>query len=169
MTYHVEIESSAVKALSRIDLADRRRIASKIQGLAANPRPDGAIKLTGADGWRIRVGNYRVVYVIDDTIRVVTVTRIAHRREGLPGFVMAKFVPISEAKGHLSELVRASDNDEVLLMRHGRPAAVLLSARRYDGLLEEIEDLKDRLSVHERDGLTVDFDKVLAEMGLLGE
>lgn len=79
---------------------------------------------------------------------------------------MAKLVPLSEAKGHLSELVRDSDSDEVLLMRHGRPAAVMLSARRWDALQEELEDLRDRLSVAEREGVTVDFDKVMAELGL---
>jgi antitoxin StbD len=79
---------------------------------------------------------------------------------------MAKLVPLSEAKGHLSELVRDSDSDEVLLMRHGRPAAVMLSARRWDAVQEELEDLRDRLSVTERDGVVVDFEKVMAELGL---
>ncbi len=79
---------------------------------------------------------------------------------------MAELVPISEAKGRLSELVRASDEVDVLLMRHGRPAAVVLSARRYGALLEEVEDLRDRLSVHERDGVTVDFDRARASLGL---
>jgi len=78
---------------------------------------------------------------------------------------MAKLVPISEAKGRLSELVRDSDAADVLLLRHGRPAAVIVSMRRYEALLEEIEDLRDRLSIHEREGLTVELDKVLAELG----
>lgn len=81
MTYHVEIEASALKALERIERGDQRRIVDKIRSLAENPRPDGAVKLTGADGWRVRVGNYRVVYVIEDAVLVVTVTRVAHRRE----------------------------------------------------------------------------------------
>lgn len=81
---------------------------------------------------------------------------------------MSQFMPISEAKGRLSEVVRDSDAEDVLLMRHGRPAAVVLSVRRYGALLEEMEDLQDRLSVHEREGLTVDFEKALAELGLLG-
>lgn len=79
---------------------------------------------------------------------------------------MAVLIPISEAKGKLAELVRDSDESDVVLMKHGRPAAVVLSVRRHEALLEEIEDLKDRLSIHEREGLTMSLDKVLAELGL---
>ncbi|MGH9101893.1 MAG: type II toxin-antitoxin system RelE family toxin [Acidimicrobiales bacterium] len=51
-------------------------------GLADDPRPRGCEKLAGmADAWRIRSGNYRVVYTIDDHVQVVTITRVGHRRE----------------------------------------------------------------------------------------
>jgi mRNA interferase RelE/StbE len=54
----------------------------KIEGLAANPRPSGCRKLRGyKDLWRIRIGDYRVVYIIDDDRKTVSVTRIAHRRD----------------------------------------------------------------------------------------
>ena len=79
---------------------------------------------------------------------------------------MSHLIPITEAKGRLAEVVRDSDSEDVLLMRHGRPAAVVMSTRRHDALLEELEDLRDRLSVHERDGLTMDFDKLAAELGV---
>lgn len=79
---------------------------------------------------------------------------------------MAEMTPISEAKGRLSELVRNSDLDDVLLLRHGRVAAMLMSARRHDALMEELEDLRDRLSIHEREGVTLDFDKLRAELGV---
>jgi antitoxin StbD len=79
---------------------------------------------------------------------------------------MPDMVPISDARTHLAELVRESDDRNVLLLRHGRPAAVLMSARRHDALLEEIEDLRDRLSVHEREGLTIELDKLKAELNL---
>jgi phosphomannomutase len=69
------------------------------------------------------------------------------------------------ATRELAKLVRDSDSVDVLLLRHGRPAAVILSTRRYEALLEELEDLRDRLSIHEREGLTVELDKVLAELG----
>lgn len=76
------------------------------------------------------------------------------------------FMPVTEAKAQLTSLVTRSDIDDVTIMKHGRPAAVLISHRRFEALLEEIEDLKDRLSVHERDGVTIDFDKAMAELGI---
>ncbi|WP_193625190.1 type II toxin-antitoxin system Phd/YefM family antitoxin [Mycobacterium tuberculosis] len=63
----------------------------------------------------------------------------------------SSLVPISEARAHLSRLVRESADDDVVLMNHGRPAAILISAERYESLMEELEDLRDRLSVHERE------------------
>lgn len=60
----------------------------------------------------------------------------------------SSLVPISEARAHLSRLVRESADDDVVLMNHGRPAAILISAERYESLMEELEDLRDRLSVH---------------------
>lgn len=75
-------------------------------------------------------------------------------------------IGISEAKGRLAELVRDSDDHDVTLLRHGRPVAVLVSTPRYEALLERLEDALDRLSVHERDGVTMDFDKLTAELGL---
>jgi mRNA interferase RelE/StbE len=58
------------------------RIVLRLEHLAATPRPPGCKKLKGGDKeWRIRVGEYRIVYVIDDRARTVDVTRIAHRRD----------------------------------------------------------------------------------------
>ena len=58
------------------------RIISRLEHLASTPRPQGCRKLKGGDKeWRIRVGDYRIVYEIDDAARTVDVTRIAHRRE----------------------------------------------------------------------------------------
>ena len=82
---------------------------------------------------------------------------------------MSKLVPISEARARLSQLVREAADQQVVSMNHGRPAAVLISADRYDSLLEEVEDLKDRLSVHERDHLSMPLDKLIVELGLVGE
>ncbi|HLR96712.1 MAG TPA: type II toxin-antitoxin system RelE/ParE family toxin [Jiangellaceae bacterium] len=80
MTYRVEIERQAAKGLRRIDAKQRRRIEDRIQALANDPRPTGAIKLTGVDGYRIRVGDYRVVYTISDQTVTVTVVRVGHRK-----------------------------------------------------------------------------------------
>ncbi|MGH3065388.1 MAG: type II toxin-antitoxin system RelE family toxin, partial [Gaiellaceae bacterium] len=59
----------------------RDRVRLAIDGLAGNPRPVGCSKLAGRDDYRIRVGNYRVVYAVDDAERLVIVARIDHRRE----------------------------------------------------------------------------------------
>ncbi len=79
---------------------------------------------------------------------------------------MQKIIPISEAKARLAEIVRDSDSHDVVLMKHGRPSAVVMSAARHGELLEQLEDLSDRLAVHEREGLTMDYDKLAAELGL---
>jgi mRNA interferase RelE/StbE len=84
--YHVEIELSAAKSLAAIAKGDRTRIADKIAALGTDTRPHGAVKLTGADAWRIRSGDYRIVYIIEDAVRIVTVTRVAHRREAYRRF-----------------------------------------------------------------------------------
>jgi len=79
---------------------------------------------------------------------------------------MAEMIPVSEAKARLSELVRRSDETDVFVMRHGRVAGVIISSRRYDAMLEEAEDLRDRLSVYEAEGVTVSLDKLEADLGL---
>lgn len=77
----MEMERVAITGLAKLPRNDQQRVMDKLRGLAENPRPVGVTKLTGADGWRIKSGNYRVVYLIDDTARIVTVTRIAHRKD----------------------------------------------------------------------------------------
>ena len=71
----------AVRAFGRLRGPLRERIASAIDGLATDPRPHGAVKLAGRDDFRVRVGDYRIVYAVDDAERLVLVARIAHRRE----------------------------------------------------------------------------------------
>ncbi len=79
---------------------------------------------------------------------------------------MAQMIRVTEARARLAELVTASDEEDVLLIRHGRPAAVLMSVRRHADLMELIDDLEDRLAVHERaDEPAISFDKFLTEMG----
>ena len=80
--YALEIKPSARKELENLSDNLVARLAPKINGLAAHPRPSGCRKLRGyKDLWRIRVGDFRVVYIIDDHRKMVSVTRIAHRRE----------------------------------------------------------------------------------------
>jgi mRNA interferase RelE/StbE len=80
--YRVLIERAAEKDLGRLSTAIHERVIVAIQRLAKNPRPTGCRKLAGADNdWRIRVGDYRVIYEIVDDIRVVRVNRVRHRGE----------------------------------------------------------------------------------------
>lgn len=75
-------------------------------------------------------------------------------------------VPVSEAKGRLSELLREADEHDVVLTRHGRAAAVLNSYARHEALVDRLEDALDRLSVYERDSMIVDFEKLVTSLGL---
>lgn len=80
--YEVFIKASAAKELEGIGTKkDRRRIAAHIQELAKNPRPSGFQKLSGADKYRIRCGNYRIVYSINEDDLIVQIVKIGHRRE----------------------------------------------------------------------------------------
>lgn len=81
--YKLLIKPSAAKELDAIgSRSDRLRIIDRIQALAANPRPPSSEKLAGhEDRYRVRQGRYRVVYLIDDGRRELTVFRIGHRRE----------------------------------------------------------------------------------------
>jgi mRNA interferase RelE/StbE len=80
--YSLEIKQSAQKELDALDDALFTRIDRKILALADNPRPAACKKLKGyKDQWRLRVGDWRVLYIIDDAAKLVTITRIAHRRE----------------------------------------------------------------------------------------
>jgi mRNA interferase RelE/StbE len=80
--YQVVIERRAEKEMDRLTQQVRRRVAEAILGLASDLRPPGCRKLVGSDDvWRIRMGDYRVIYLIADAVRVVRVNRVRHRRE----------------------------------------------------------------------------------------
>lgn len=81
MTYKVTILRRAQKELGALAGEAYDRVRDAIAGLAEDPRSPGCLKLTGRDGWRIRIGNYRVVYEIDDSGQVVTVLHVGHRRD----------------------------------------------------------------------------------------
>ncbi len=81
MTYKIFIERSAQKSLSKIPNPNRDRIVESISGLSTIPRPQGAKELTGRDAWRIRVGNYRIIYEIEDDKLIILVVVIRHRRD----------------------------------------------------------------------------------------
>lgn len=79
--YRVELRPAAVRALRKLDPQIRLRIQGVIALLAQDPRPPGARALQGRDGLRVRVGDYRVVYTVDDNVLTVVVVRLVHRRD----------------------------------------------------------------------------------------
>jgi len=80
--YRILLERSAERDLGRLSYEVHDRIIKAIQGLANNPRPPGCRRLVGSkNDWRIRVGDYWVIYEIADEIRIVRVNRVRHRRE----------------------------------------------------------------------------------------
>jgi mRNA interferase RelE/StbE len=80
--YAVEIKPSARKELEALQNTHLARVIRKIESLAGEPRPAGCKKLKGyKDQLRVRVRDWRIVYIVDDTARLISVTRIAHRRE----------------------------------------------------------------------------------------
>lgn len=82
MAYAVEFSPGAEREFRKLDRETQRRLRPRIDALASEPRPAGAKRLQGRENlWRIRAGDYRIVYEVRDQILVVLVVRIAHRRE----------------------------------------------------------------------------------------
>jgi len=79
--YSVRIKRSAAKELEAVPLKDRKRIVKRIEGLATTPRPPGCEKLSGEEKYRLRQGNYRILYEIIDRELIVTVVKIGDRRD----------------------------------------------------------------------------------------
>ena len=78
--YAIEFLPSAARELANLDLATRRRVARRITQLAEEPRGAGSVKLRGADDvWRARVGDYRILYRIEDEVLIVLVIKVGHR------------------------------------------------------------------------------------------
>ena len=82
MAYRVEVKPKAEKAIGKIPNPHRRRIAKAIDALARDPRPTGCTKLIGSDdAYRVRVGDYRIVYQIAGRVLIVYIIRVAHRKD----------------------------------------------------------------------------------------
>lgn len=81
MAYRLELETRALKELKSLPRDRRELISDVLDDLERNPRPPGAKKLSGLEGWRVRKGDYRVLYAVDDASRSVRVYRIGHRRD----------------------------------------------------------------------------------------
>ena len=80
-SYKIVVKKSVTKDLKSIPKKDVKRILSAIQKLADEPRPPQAKKLSGQDRFRIRQGNYRILYTIEDTRLVVCVVKVGNRRD----------------------------------------------------------------------------------------
>lgn len=81
MAYQIFIEKNAIKQLKHISRQDLPAIKAGISSLAENPRPYGYIKLKGEEAYRIRIGNYRIIYEIYDNVLIVKVVAVAHRKD----------------------------------------------------------------------------------------
>lgn len=79
--YKIEFKKSAVKELNELESKVIKRIISKIKALSSNPRPEGCIKLTAEERYRIRIGNYRILYEIIDELLIIYVVKVAHRKD----------------------------------------------------------------------------------------
>ena len=80
-SYKLLIKPSAAKELEALPGKDRSRIAVKIEGLAGNPRPPASQRISGEEKYRLRQGDYRVLYSIQDASATVTFVKIGHRRD----------------------------------------------------------------------------------------
>ena len=82
MTYRIEFRPAALRELAKLETSTRRRIAATLESLAKTPRPPGIEKLKGHDQrYRVRCGDYRIIYEIEDQVLIILVLRIGHRRQ----------------------------------------------------------------------------------------
>ena len=80
--YTVDVRPRVRKALRQLDPTTRKEVLTRMRALATDPRPPGAKTLRGYSPWlRVRVGDYRIIYIVDDDARSVTVADVGHRRE----------------------------------------------------------------------------------------
>ena len=81
MPYKVELETRARREYRQLPVRVREQVSDTIDDLQADPRPPGCKKLVGDIGYRVRTGDYRILYTIDDAAARVRIYRIGHRRE----------------------------------------------------------------------------------------
>ena len=79
--YKIEIKKSVYKEIENLPKRDLQAVLEKIHSLGENPRQQGCEKLSGQEKYRVRSGNYRILYSIEDTILVVCVVKVAHRKD----------------------------------------------------------------------------------------
>ena len=79
--YQVFVQPSAQKEIKKLSKSAQTKVLKALVALGENPRPANCKKLVGTDSWRIRIGEYRIVYWIEDNILSVEVVRVAHRKD----------------------------------------------------------------------------------------
>ena len=79
--YRIQVKKSAEKELGKIPKKELLKILEKIESLSDDPHPTGSIKLSNQDKYRVRVGNYRILYKVEDNILTVFVVKIGHRKD----------------------------------------------------------------------------------------
>jgi mRNA interferase RelE/StbE len=79
--YRIELRPAAIRALRKIHPADKERLQGSIALLGQDPRPPKAIALSGRPGYRVRVGDYRIIYTVQDDVLLVVVVTVGHRRD----------------------------------------------------------------------------------------
>lgn len=81
VVYRIEFVPAAARQMRNLDPPVRRRLDAAIQALRADPRPPACKKLSGREEYRIRVGDYRILYEVEDTVLRVLVVKVGHRRD----------------------------------------------------------------------------------------
>ena len=80
-SYSIEIKKSASKEIAKLPKVQLQRVVTKIQALSTNPRPEGCKKLSADEKYRIRVGDYRILYSIEDHQLIIYVVKVGHRKD----------------------------------------------------------------------------------------
>ena len=81
MSYHVRFYPQVEKELRSLSQEAQKRVVVALEGLAENPLKQGVVKLKGEEAYRVRVGSYRIIYEIDTEARVISILRVAHRKD----------------------------------------------------------------------------------------
>lgn len=80
-SYKLLIKPSAAKEIHSLPVGDHKRVVARIRGLADDPRPSGTERLSGDEKYRVRQGDYRVLYSIDDAAKTLVIVKVGHRRD----------------------------------------------------------------------------------------
>ena len=81
MAYRIEVSPAAERKIRKLEATVRRKVLNKIEALGRNPRPTGVEKLTDTGVYRVRVGDYRIIYDIEDKVTTVLVLKVGDRKE----------------------------------------------------------------------------------------